>query len=445
MRIVLIFFLLIFMTLNLYALDQIKKVADNDVMVTPSIVFIDTNGNQTEVYDSNNATHYGQNKIDEENLKKQERLSTGPFYMGTEPTQEFAIGGRVNLAEGSEDDLYIPPLETPQIKRDGVEGLYFDLKNEPREKPPITSGGIKELKQVFSSMLSDTKPEIGYGIDRLNLSATKGINPFQGDRDIRYQATYNPEGDSGKFMIAKTPQALGAGYSYQNDGLDLGITGLRNQMGDKSIMLRFGYKYNNGGRVGFQLGGSSNFYKMIRTIDTNISQLRNHLFHSSTSELYSGKDEAIRWTTKNWIGQNKSPKDDIFQYIKDLKRDLPKEYHSTLDDIKNLTEKTEYVKAKQTIDALDDAIDPNLRFKNLSKDLFPMLDPLNDAFIIHDPTSGVMQGRYVLGTTVNTKTGRGIRVTYDRWDPETNTVIQDKEQWKLKGSESIEKGKEGLN
>ena len=162
-------------------------------------------------------------------------------------------------------------------------------------------------------------------------------------------------------------------------------------------------------------------------------------------EKSEGKNEAIKWTTKNWIGLKESPKDNILKQVEDLKQTLPKEYHSTLDDIKNLTDKTEYIKAKQTLDALDDVIDPNLRFSNLPKEQFPMTDPLNDAFVITDPKSGIMEGRYVTSMSIDPETGRGIRQTFDRWDPENKVIIKDRTQWKLQGVESIEKGKEGLN
>jgi hypothetical protein len=119
---------------------------------------------------------------------------------------------------------------------------------------PISSGGMRELKQVFSSLLSDTRPEAGYRKGNIDFYASKGINPFQGDTDFKYGASYTPEGNVGKFMIDKTPQYLGAGYTYQKDGLDFGITGLKDERGDKSIALRFGYNYATGGRVGFKDG-----------------------------------------------------------------------------------------------------------------------------------------------------------------------------------------------
>jgi hypothetical protein len=183
--------------------------------------------------------------------------------------QEYAIGGRVKFAEGSDDpesDLYIPPLNKESISgtnvpKEGIDGLYFRTRDEQRPIPvdpttgkPISSGGIRELKQVFSSLLSDTRPEAGYRKGNIDFYASKGINPFQGDTDFKYGASYTPEGNVGKFMIDKTPQYLGAGYTYQKDGLDFGITGLKDERGDKSIALRFGYNYATGGRVGFKDG-----------------------------------------------------------------------------------------------------------------------------------------------------------------------------------------------
>jgi hypothetical protein len=180
-----------------------------------------------------------------------------------------ATGGRIGYADGSDDpesDLYITPLNEKEVSgtnvsKEGIDGLYFGTSREQRAIPvdpmtgkPISSGGIRELKQVFSSLLSDTRPEAGYRKGNIDLYASKGINPFQGDTDLKYGASYTPEGDVGKFMIDKTPQYLGAGYFYQKDGLDLGITGLKDKMGDKSIALRFGYNYATGGRVGFKDG-----------------------------------------------------------------------------------------------------------------------------------------------------------------------------------------------
>ena len=218
-------------------------------------------------------------KIEQKNLARaqernkyidyaKERFSPFP----KETPIEMASGGRAKFASGSDDpesDLYIPPLDEKEVSgtnilkegKEGIDGLYFRTREEqrpipvdPRTGKPILSGGMRELKQVFSSLLSDTRPEAGYRKGNIDFYASKGINPFQGDTDFKYGASYTPEGNVGKFMIDKTPQYLGAGYFYEKDGLDLGITGLKDQMGDKSIALRLGYKYATGGRAGFKDG-----------------------------------------------------------------------------------------------------------------------------------------------------------------------------------------------
>jgi hypothetical protein len=201
--------------------------------------------------------------------KKSEILNSNPdlknlYEQEQTNIESYATGGRVKFASGSDDpesDLYIPPLNEKElsetnVSKEKIDGLYFRNREEQRPIPvdpmtgkPISSGGMRELKQVFSSLLSDMRPEAGYRKGNIDFYASKGINPFQGDTDFKYGASYTPEGNVGKFMIDKTPQYLGAGYFYEKDGLDLGITGLKNQMGNKSIALRLGYKYAKGGKV----------------------------------------------------------------------------------------------------------------------------------------------------------------------------------------------------
>jgi len=398
--------------------------------------------------------------IIEKDVPKQTSTSTGPFYLGTEQTQEFAIGGRVKFAEGSDDpesDLYIPPLNKENISgtnvpKEGIDGLYFGTRQEQRPIPvdpmtgkPILSGGMRELKQVFSSLLSDTRPEAGYRKGNIDFYASKGINPFQGDTDFKYGASYTPEGNVGKFMIDKTPQYLGTGYNYQKDGLDFGITGLKNQMGDKSIALRFGYNYATGGRVGFQVGGGANFLKMLRNISDSIRELKNSTHMLGYTAKSEGVAKAAEEALAPYAGGFKGNKHEtLLQKIQNAKEHLPKEYHGVLDEMKSYADKHAYDAVDDMAKALDKIVDPNLKFENLSKKMFPMEDPLNDAFIIIDPEKGHSVGRYVQRHTINPETGRGIIQTVDTWDP-VNRRFLPNEEHKLIGVESIEKGKEGLN
>jgi hypothetical protein len=256
------------------------NISDTEVPTTMSSEdyknLIETKKNEILNSDPNLKKQYKQETTVTPEPKKDpsQNLMLGPivFPKYTQEELNFARGGRVNFASGSDDpesDLYIPPLDEKEISgtniskegKEGIDGLYFRTREEQRPIPvdpmtgkPISSGGMRELKQVFSSLLSDTRPEVGYRKGNIDFYASKGINPFQGDTDFKYGASYTPEGNIGKFMIDKTPQYLGAGYTYQKDGLDFGITGLKDERGDKSIALRFGYNYATGGRAGFKDG-----------------------------------------------------------------------------------------------------------------------------------------------------------------------------------------------
>jgi hypothetical protein len=267
---------------NMAEYEVRKSVIPNvsDTEVPTAISSEEVNNKITEILNLNPnlKKQYQQETVVTPQPKKDlsQNLMLGPivFPKYTQEELNFAKGGRVKFASGSDDpesDLYIPPLNEKEVSgtnvlkegKEGIDGLYFRTREEqrpipvdPRTGKPISSGGMRELKQVFSSLLSDTRPEAGYRKGNIDFYASKGINPFQGDTDFKYGASYTPEGNVGKFMIDKTPQYLGAGYTYQKDGLDFGITGLKDERGDKSIALRFGYNYATGGRIGFKDGPS---------------------------------------------------------------------------------------------------------------------------------------------------------------------------------------------
>jgi len=55
-----------------------------------------------------------------------------------------------------------------------------------------------------------------------------------------------------------------------------------------------------------------------------------------------------------------------------------------------------------------------------------------------------MMSRYTHRISIDPKTGRGTRETYDVWDSQNQRFNEGFEE-KLIGVESLEKGKEGLN
>ena len=383
-------------------------------------------------------------------------LIFGPITFPRYSEQELnlAYGGRAKFANGTEeDDLYIPPLDKPSgtdIPKEGLSGLYFGFRDEPKRVPvdpetgrPIESGGAKELKQILSSLLPEKKPEIGFANERFNISASKSINPYDEDRSTKYQASYKPSKDSGEFLIEKTPDYTAGGYGYNKDGLTYGISGLVDKMGNKNISARIKYDFATGGRVNFSAGGGA--IKLARMITDVLGDLRQKLFMPAHTQRTTGAKEAKELATRPYTHPtNQSPQSNILEGIEKSKSVLPKEYHSILDDIKKDVENFDYASASNRADALNKEIPDALNFEKLPKDIFPMLDPLNDAIIIFDPKREKMMGRYTQRISMDPETGRGIRQTFDTWDSQNQRFYPDFEE-KLIGAESLEKGKGGLN
>jgi len=400
------------------------------------------------------------NKLLERDAKLKEK-----YYAEEKPTGvEFKTGGRVGYKDESDDDLEIPTIKNEDeyfgkkakdVPEKGLEGLrvgFMDVKKRPdvilnksEEEGGGATGGIRELRQLLLNNMQQLNPMIGYGGENYNAYISKGINPY-GDKSLRYGAAYTPEGDRGTFTIDKGPGSIGAGYHYNDDNLTLGIGALKDKLsGEKSIMLKGNYAFATGGRASFQTGGSANFLKMLRNISDSVRELKN-----STHMLgYTAKSEGIAKAAEEalapYAGGFKGNKHEtLLQKIQNAKEHLPKEYHGVLDEMKSYADKHAYDAVDDMAKALDKTIDPNLKFENLSKKMFPMEDPLNDAFIITDPEKGHMTGRYTHSFRIDPETGRGTVETFDTFDSKTRTFLK-KEDWKPVGVESIEKGKEGLN
>ena len=194
------------------------------------------------------------------------------YLTGQEPPKNgYAGGGRIGYAEGTEGAPSIT-LDThekapdnemfgsklPETKS-GIGGLYYGFKEDqrpividPNTGKPIDSGNLKDLKKVFSSLLSDSRPEIGYATDKFNVGASKGINPF-GDKSLKYGASYYPDKDQ-TFFLDAGPDYKTAGYLYKpNEAGSISLTGSKGSFGDKNFSLRGEYKFAKGG-LGYLVG-----------------------------------------------------------------------------------------------------------------------------------------------------------------------------------------------
>ena len=209
-------------------------------------------------------------------------------------------------------------------------------------------------------------------------------------------------------------------------------------------IIKIPEKKATGGRVGFE-GGGHPAIKIARLISEALRELKNSTsMVSSTARHIGVKNAKLEALTPYKNIPDRNQHIDILNKIEKTRENLPKEYHSILDDIKKDVENFDYIKADDRINALDEAVSPELKFENLSKDIFPMEDPLNDAFIIIDPEKNHSVGRYIQRYSIDPETRRGIVQTFDTWDSK-NQRFYPKGEEQLRGVESIEKGKEGLN
>jgi hypothetical protein len=335
----------------------------------------------------------------EYNKQSTNPVSTGPFYLGTENAQELKVGGRVGYAEGSNDELEIPTLSNQETP---MSGIYNSKRLGPED-------AISRYQPYSELEL------LG------NISAKKPNYQIEEEYMQNEMPIYEPRDTIPKGSRPVMPNVYDRG---PNDGI---------------ISLA------TGGRASFQTGGSANFLKMLRNISDSVRELKNSTHMLGYTTKSEGIAKAAEEALAPYAGGFKGNKHEtLLQKIQNAKEHLPKEYHGVLDEMKSYADKHAYDAVDDMAKALDKTIDPNLKFENLSKKMFPMEDPLNDAFIIIDPEKGHSVGRYVQRHTVDQNTGRGIIQTVDTWDPVNRRFLTEEEQ-KLIGVQSIEKGKEGLN
>jgi hypothetical protein len=211
------------------------------------------------------------------------------------------------------------------------------------------------------------------------------------------------------------------------------------------------YEFNEGGRVGFSGGGVVKFARMITDL---LNSLKKDLSFSSHLEKLYGSEAAKKQILSPYRipeGTNKSQQSDILTRIDEIKQNLPKEYSgliNTLDDIEKNVNNYNYIDASKKGTVLLDNLPDSFNFEKLPQNLFPMEDPLNDAFILFDPKREKMVGRYTMRYNIDPETNKGIIQTYDTYDPVSKKFLEEKD-WKLIGVDAREESgvitKEGLN
>jgi hypothetical protein len=334
-----------------------------------------------------------------------QNLMLGPivFPKYTQEELNFARGGRVKFASGSDDpesDLYIPPLNKSQKSK--AEGII--KITEKRLDPEDSLSKYKSYSE--EELLGNIETKYPNQLQSFSLEDyLLNTMPIFKPKDVAPPKSYSP-----------MPNI----YNERREGI---------------------LELATGGRVGFSSGG----IKLARLISEALLDLKNSIHMLGNTAKFKGAQEAkLEALTPYRNIPDQSKHTTILESINKAKQNLPKEYQSIIDDIKKDVDNFDYATADNRIMALDKEVSPTIRFEGLSKDLFPMEDPLNSGFIILDPNRDRMMGRFVNRVRVDTETGRGIRETYDTFDSESKKFLDEKD-WKLMGVESLEKGKGGLN
>jgi len=186
-----------------------------------------------------------------------------------------------------------------------------------------------------------------------------------------------------------------------------------------------------GGRVGFSGGGPS-VIKFARMITDLLKSLKQDLSFSSHLVQLHGPEVAKKEMISPYRipeGTNKSKQSDILMRIDEIKQNLPKEYSgltNTLDDIEKNVSNYNYIDASKKGKVLLEKLPDSFNFEKLPQNLFPMEDPLNDAFIIFDPKRDKMENRYTIRYAVDSETVKGIIQKYDTYDHASKKFLEKK-------------------
>lgn len=206
--------------------------------------------------------------------------------------------------------------------------------------------------------------------------------------------------------------------------------------------------YAAGGRVGFSIGGIASLFRNAARVSESLNKIKNSVFDMWNNVRMFGEQKGIAKNLTPYTNiPNKNRKISSLEDIEKIKTEVPEKYHEEIDSIKNSIEQNNFETAWKQYENFEKNLDPTLKFENIPEEYFPMVDPLNDAFVITGPRDSFKTGRYEMKTSMEIDpqtgkpTGKYQTEKYDTFDPETRTF---REEPVLVGA-STEKGKKGFN
>ena len=179
-------------------------------------------------------------------------------------------------------------------------------------------------------------------------------------------------------------------------------------------------------RLGFASGTGPFPLKLMFMIKDRLNNLKQSTFSNYNDVRMFGEQKGIEnilTPYKNVPDKNKLIT--ALEDIEELKKLMPEEYQSILNDIANDTKQFNFKTANDRTKALVETLPSDIDFKKLSDDLFPMPNPEDPSMILLGPDNPFSRGRFRITTEVDTFTGKGKRTTRDYFDEETGEFLEE--------------------
>jgi len=179
-------------------------------------------------------------------------------------------------------------------------------------------------------------------------------------------------------------------------------------------------------RLGFASGTGPFPLRLMFMIKDRLKNLENSTFSNYNDVRMFGEQKGIEnilTPYKNIPDKNKLMT--ALEDVEELKKIMPEEYQSILNDIANDTKQFNFKTANDRTKALVETLPSDIDFKKLSDDLFPMPNPEDPSMILLGPDNPLSKGRFRTTTEVDTFTGKGKRTTRDYFDEETGEFLEE--------------------
>tara|TARA_R100001163_G_scaffold57801_1_gene45849 strand:- start:81 stop:710 length:630 start_codon:yes stop_codon:yes gene_type:complete len=189
-------------------------------------------------------------------------------------------------------------------------------------------------------------------------------------------------------------------------------------------------------------------FKKAAQVSEKLSKLKNSAFESWNNVRMFGEQEGVAKNLESFTNiPEKNRKIATLEDIENLRLELPEKYHKDLAILKKSIEQNNFETAWKQYEQFEKDLDPTLKFENIPEEYFPMLNPLNDAFVITGPRTRIQYPRYSYRTSMEIdpvtgkSTGKYQTEKLELYDAETGTF---RDEPVLVGVDT-DKGKEGLN